>query len=226
MDKFSGALWDSRFNKVVYHESHDESGNARGTMRTSKAAVNDAPLVGVTRKFAEARSRVAFGLSALSAGTPMFFMGEEIVAQKIYKYDNVLQAKEDFAGERAGEGSRMFRFYQDLIRLRKRQSALRSREIDVIHAYNATRIIAFVRRDGMNEFLIVASLNNMPFQDGYNLQTEPARLGSGFWQEVLNSDAAIYGGDNIGNYGTSVRCENGQIQVRLPANAILAFQRL
>ena len=41
-----------------------------GSARTSMVAVNHAPLVGATRDFAEARCRVACGLSMLSAGTP------------------------------------------------------------------------------------------------------------------------------------------------------------
>jgi 1,4-alpha-glucan branching enzyme len=97
-------------NKVAYHESHDEAGNAEGSLRTSRAAVGDAPLWEVTRSVAEARCRVAFGLTLLSAATPMFFMGKEIVAQKLYKYDNVAQSKEDLVGERAGMGAHMFRF--------------------------------------------------------------------------------------------------------------------
>jgi 1,4-alpha-glucan branching enzyme len=166
MAQFSGALWATRFNKVVYHESHDEAGNAGGTMRTSKVAVNNADLWAATRDFAEARCRVAFGLSMLSAGTPMFFMGEEIVAQKIYRHDNVLNAKEDLQGERTGNGARMFRFYQDMIKLRRRHPAVRSHEIDILHAYDPTRVIAFTRRQADNELLVVASLHNHAFLDG------------------------------------------------------------
>jgi 1,4-alpha-glucan branching enzyme len=114
MDWFSGALYGSRFDQVVFHESHDEAGNARGTARTMVTAVNSAPLVGATRIAAEARSRVCLGLSLLSAGTPMFFMGEEIGAQKRYTYDSFLANREDILGERAGNGTALFRFYQDL----------------------------------------------------------------------------------------------------------------
>src|SRR6185436_14449149 len=46
MDRFAGALWGSQFNKIVYHESHDEAGNSRGSMRTIQAAVNGAALLG------------------------------------------------------------------------------------------------------------------------------------------------------------------------------------
>ena len=58
MDAFSGALYDSRSNRVVFHESHDEAGNAGGTARTIAVEVNNAPLAGPTRSWAEARSRV------------------------------------------------------------------------------------------------------------------------------------------------------------------------
>ncbi len=84
----------------------------RATQRAASApwrvAVNDAPLLGSTRAYAEARCRVAAGLSILAAGTPMFFMGEEIVAQKSARYDNISQSKEDFHGERTASGARCF----------------------------------------------------------------------------------------------------------------------
>ncbi len=222
---FAGALWSSQFNKLVYHESHDEAGNAGGTMRTSKVAVNNAVLWGATRAAAEARCRVAFSLSVLSAGTPMFFMGEEIVAQKLYKFDNIMQAKEDLLGERGGDGAKMFRFYQDMLRLSLTHPALRSHAIDIIHAQNDTRVIAFMRRQGANMFLVIASLNNHAFLDGYAVQTAPDRLPSGLWQEVLNSDAALYGGSDIGNFGASIPCDGGRIQMRVPANGVLVLQR-
>ena len=34
MDRFSGALYASQYRRVVFHESHDEAGNAGGTART------------------------------------------------------------------------------------------------------------------------------------------------------------------------------------------------
>jgi len=225
MANFAGALWNSQFSKLVYHESHDEAGNAGGTLRTSKVAVNNALLWGATRDAAEARCRVAFGLSLFSAGTPMFFMGEEIVAQKLYKFDNILQAKEDLIGERSGNGAKMFRFYQDMLRLSQAHPALRSHGIDIIHAQNDTRVIAFTRRQGGNVFLVLASLNNHPFLDGYVVQADPDRLPAGLWQEILNSDAALYGGGDIGNFGAAIPVAGGRIQLRVPANGVLVLQK-
>lgn len=225
LGQFAGRLWASQFGHVVYHESHDEAGNAGGTLRTSKVAVNDAPLLGTTRDYAEARCRVVAGLSLLSAGTPMFFMGEEIVAQKRCKFDNIESSKEDLAGDRAGTGSRMFRYYQDLIRLRGANPAVRSHHLDVVHAWGLTRVIAFTRRQGSNELLVVASLNNHPFEQGYVIESEAGRLPPGGWLETFNSDAGIYGGSNVGNYGAAIPSSNGRIQLRLPANGLLVLQR-
>jgi 1,4-alpha-glucan branching enzyme len=155
----------------------------------------------------------------------MFFMGEEIVAQRSYRFDNVSHSKEDLAGERVGAGARMFRFYQDLIRMRRANRTLRSRQIDIVHASDPNRVIAFTRRDGQSEVLVVASLNNHPFQNGYRIQTDPDRLRAGLWRETFNSDAAIYDGDNVGNLGAAIPADNGQIELVIPANGLLVLQR-
>jgi 1,4-alpha-glucan branching enzyme len=225
LEAFADALWRTQFDKITYHESHDEAGNAGGTARTSRVAVGRAPLWGVTREYAEARCRVAAGLSILSAGTPMFFMGEEVVAQKSYRYDNVDDSKEDLSGERSGAGAAMFRFYQDLIRLRRANAAVRSQHVDIVHVDGQRRVIAFTRRAREAEVLVVASLNNHPFLDGYVLQTDSGRLPSGMWQETFNSDSQLYGGQNVGNFGAAIPAAAGRLQLRLPSNGFVVLQR-
>ena len=155
-----------------------------------------------------------------------FFMGEEIGAQKPYKFDTFINNREDLAGERAGKGAKMFRFYQDAIRFSRRHPAARSHEIDIVHALGTNRVIAFTRSAGSDRLLIVASLRNEPFLDGYVIQTDSARLPDGLWREVFNSDASIYGGKNIGNFGADISAANGRFQTRIPANSFLIFQRL
>jgi len=59
------------------------------------------------------------------------------------------------------------------------------------------------------------------------------RLGvpeSGFWREIINTDAETYGGSNVGNYG-GVRSENvpwmareHSILIHLPPLATVAFK--
>jgi len=226
IEQFADALVASQFNKIVYHESHDEAGNAAGTARTIVTAVNDAPLVGRTRDFAEARSRVAFGLSLLSAGMPMFFMGEEIGARQPYRFNDFLSHREDLFHERAGNGARLFRFYQDLIRFSRRHPATRARAIDVVHSLGPTRVIAFTRAAGNDQLFVLASLRNEPFLDGYIIQTDPSRLSDGLWREVFNSDAAIYGGSNVGNFSADLPAVQGRFQLRVPAAGFVVFQRV
>ncbi len=237
MDYFAGALAKSSDRKVVYHESHDEAGNAEGSRRTIVSAVNEAPLLGETRSFAEARVHFACGMTMLSAGTPMFFMGEEIGAQKLYKYqqrglqnsEDVIKGgffynREDLRGERQNNGQRLFKFYQDLIRFRLNHSGLRSHNIDIIHVHNDNRVIAFKRWDETQEFLVVASLNNSPFADGYAI--ENYRIPDGTWKEMFNSDLQSYGGNNVGNLGANITSNNGYIYVVVPANGFVVLQKV
>jgi 1,4-alpha-glucan branching enzyme len=231
MDKFAGALGWSGHRKVVYHESHDEAGNSYyeegghrvESRRTIVAAANSAPLIGETRRYAEARCHFALGMSILSAGTPMFLMGEEIGAQKPYRYTDFIDNREDLLGDHRTNGQRLLRFYQDLIQLRRNHSGLRSHWINIIYIHNVNRVIAFRRWNLTEDFLIVASLNNHPFQSGYTINN--SQIGGGQWQEIFNSDVSLYGGDNIGNLGANISAINGYIHPIVPANGFVVFKQ-
>jgi 1,4-alpha-glucan branching enzyme len=226
MDYFSGALLATQYNKIVYHENHDEAGNDPGTERTIVTAVNSAPLIGATRTYAEGRSRCVFGLSALSAGTPMFLMGEEIGAAKYFLYNTFASNKEDLIGARTGVGQFLFRFYQDLIALVKAQPAARSTAIDVIYRHNDNRVIAFTRSAPTPQLLVLASLNDAAFSQGYVIGTDSWRLPAGGWQEIFNSDAAVYGGGNVGNGGATLSVNNGQINAVIPAHGFVVLKKV
>jgi len=223
MDWFAGSLYDTQYRRVVFHESHDEAGNASGTARTIVVAVNDAPLIDATRMSAEARARVCFGLSLLSAGTPMFFMGEEIGAQKRYTFDGFLPHREDILGERSGNGQALFRFYQDLISLSRRLGSIRSHNIDILHQSNSNRVIAFKRWNGSEEVIIAASLNNVPFANGYVIEKDVLAIPDVGWKEIFNSDAASYGGQNVGNSGAIIPSSQGRLNLAIPANGFVVF---
>jgi len=85
--------------------------------------------------------------------------------------------------------------------------------------------MAFRRSTGMDEILIVASLNNHPF-DAYVVQTEAGRVPDGPWRELFNSDAALYGGTNFGNFGGDVFAAGGRVQLRIPANGLVVFEKV
>lgn len=226
MDYFAGALLATPDNKVAYHENHDEAGNDPGTERTLVTAVNCAPLIGATRKYAEGRSRFVFGLAALSSGTPMFLMGEEIGAAKYFRYNDFFLNKEDLVGERTGDGQFLFRFYQDLIRFVLAKPAARSRALDVIYRHNENRVIALTRSSPSQQLLVLASLNDAPFDQGYFIATDSGRLPAGGWEEVFNSDAAIYGGDGVGNAGATLQVNDGQIDAVIPAHGFVVLEKV
>lgn len=231
MNAFAGALADSATAKVVYHESHDEAGNSyyeEGgqrvySARTLVVAVNGASLGNAeTRRYAEARARVAAALTLLGPGVPMFFMGEEVGATEPYRYGDFINHRENFPALRQGAGANLFRFYQELIRLRLARPALRSRNIEVLYTHDANRVLAFRRWNDNEDLLVIASFNNRFFVDGYRIDS--ARIGNGPWREIFNSDAAGYGGGNLLNTGAIAR-NGGGFAARLPANSVLVFQR-
>jgi 1,4-alpha-glucan branching enzyme len=215
--------------RVIYHESHDQAGNASyrvGTeqvfsARTIQVAVNG-HLEG-NRRWAEARCRVACGLTLLAPGVPMFFMGEEVAAKEPYRYSDWMDHREDIRDLRRGDGALLFAFYRDVIRLRRHNEALISPDVEIVHVHDQNRVLAFLRRLGDGAFLIVVSLNNAPFADGYQLSH--GSLGDATWIEVLNSDAALYGGQNLCNPEPR-QSGGGQFNARLPANGIACFQRI
>ena len=69
---------------------------------------------------------------------------------------------------------------------------------------------------------MIASLNDAPFPAGYRVQTG-AGLPDGVWREVFNSDASVYGGDNVGNYGATIPSAGGAINLIIPAHGFIVL---
>jgi 1,4-alpha-glucan branching enzyme len=225
MTAFAASLEATVQPTVVYVESHDEAGGAEHSERTIVVAVDGAPLVGATRVAAEARCRFAAGMTMLSAGTPMFLMGEEVGAQKKYTYDHFFEDKEDLVGLREGEGRALFAFYGDVIRLRLSAPALRARRLEVLHVHDANRVLAFRRWDDSGELLVVASLHERHY-DAPDYRIAHGALGDGQWQECFNSNAVIYGGDGVGNGDEPRRAAGGSLGVVVPAMGFVVLERV
>jgi 1,4-alpha-glucan branching enzyme len=231
MSWFAGALANSASGKVVYHESHDEAGNSYyvengqevHSARTIVVAVNGVPLKSETRRYAEARVHFAAGVTLLGPGIPMFFMGEEAGASEPYRYDDFINHRENFPALRQGVSAALFRFYQDLIRLRSTHPAVRSHNIDVVYTHDTNRMLAFRRWDESEELLIIANLNNHPFRSGYTI--ENLRVSGGFWREIFNSDLECYGGNNIGNFRAVIPITSGDISIVIPANGFVVLRK-
>lgn len=223
MTRFGDILAGSNNRYVVYHESHDEAGNAEGSARTIVIAVNYASLSNAaTRRYAEARVHFIASMTLLGSGIPMFFMGEEVGASLPYRYADFLNARENFLALREGVSTGLFRFYADLIHLRLSRPAFRSNNIEILYTHDANRILAFRRWEAGEELLVIASLNNNAFANGYRIQN--SRIADGQWQAVFNSDAQDYGGGGLLNPGP-IASSGGVFSARLPANSVLVFQR-
>lgn len=218
MDYFAGALLATAHQKVAYHESHDEAGNGQGTHRNIVVA-------GTHRFYAEARCRFIAAVTLLSAGTPMFFSGEEVLAAKPFIYGHVLNSREDLAGLQQTSGKAQFACYQALIKLRTGSAALRSRNIAIVYTHNQNRLIVFRRWLQHEEYLVIGCLHNRGFvQNGYRFLSDYFTPGN--WQEVFNSNAALFGGDNAGNQGAVLRAGQGVFTSMVPANSVLVFKKV
>jgi len=89
-------------------------------------------------------------------------------------------------------------------------------------------VLSFVRQtsDGSSQVVVVLNLTPV-FRQGY-------RIGfprDGFWREVLNSDASVYGGGNQGNLGgvtvekLPMHNQGWSAPIALPPLAAVAFKR-
>jgi 1,4-alpha-glucan branching enzyme len=188
-------------------------------------AANWAPLVGETRRYAEARCRFAGSMSMLAAGTPLFLMGDEVGASKPYTYDKFTEEKEDLPGLRATSGAFLFKFYQDVIAFRLGQTPLRSTNVEILATDDSSRVIAFRRWGPTGAFLVVGSLANTPYNQPHYTLSNPALAGTS-WRECFNTDAAVYGGDNVGNYGNTISASGNQLSVIIPANGVVVFEQV
>ena len=96
----------------------------------------------------------------------------------------------------------------------------------MIYWHNDNRVIAFTRSAATQQLLILASLNDNPFGQGYFISTDSWRLPAGGWRETFNSDAAIYGGDNVGNSSATLQVNGGQINAVIPAHGFVVFEKV
>ncbi len=227
MDLFAQTLAASARKTIVYHESHDEAGNSRHSRRTLMVAIAAGPDVpppeGDLRRIAEARCRFVAGMTLLSAGTPMFLMGEEIGAVKDFTFDGFMQNREDLHGQRAGEGRHLFRFYRELTRLRLRHHTFATPNISIILTHNADRLLVFYRWRGPEQYLVVATLSDHGWPDGKEL--ESGAIPSGQWREIFTSDAKWYGGDGVSNT-SELQAREGRLTVKLPPRGFVVLRHI
>jgi 1,4-alpha-glucan branching enzyme len=119
-------------------------------------------------------------------------------------------------------------FTRDLVRLRRRQPALRGEQVNVFHVHNINRVIAFHRwLDGQGrDVVVVASLCESTYPSYQLGFPRPGR-----WVEVFNSDyydtmpnPQVQGnGGSVNAAGPPMHGLSTSAPVVIPANGLLAF---
>jgi 1,4-alpha-glucan branching enzyme len=171
--------------------SHDEIVHGKGSL-LGKMPGDD------WQKFANLRT--LYGYMYTQPGKKLLFMGGEFGQWREWNHDasldwNLLEYPMHFA---------LQRWVEDLNRLYRTEPALHEADahyagfswIDCTDA--SASVLSFVRqtKDAQSMILVVVNFTPVP---RHNYRVGAPR--SGFWNEVLNSDAAHYGGSNQGNLG-------------------------
>lgn len=171
--------------------SHDEVVHGKGSLLARMPG-------DYGQKFANLK--VLLGNQYMQPGKKMIFMGSELAQWREWGHDRALDW--NLLDYPAHEGVQ--RWVRDLNRCYVSEPALHEQDtrpegfewIDCLD--NDNSVISFLRKDCHGDGLILAVFSHTP------LQRNHYRLGvprAGYWEEVLNSDAAWYGGSGLGNLG-------------------------
>ncbi len=147
-----------------------------------------------------ANLRLLFGYQYATPGKPLLFMGSEFAQRQEWNHDDQLQW--DLLKYPPHDGVK--RFVGDLNRLVKEHPALYELDFseagfEWISADDAENsVYSWIRksRDGQDVVVVLMNMTPVP-REGYRVGVPSA----GFYEEILNSDAQIYGGTNVGNIG-------------------------
>jgi 1,4-alpha-glucan branching enzyme len=147
-----------------------------------------------------ANLRACFALMWGHPGKKLLFMGCEIAEIREWNY----QGEIDWGLLHDGAHAGVQRLVGDLNRLYRNENALHRLDAEaagfrwIVGDDSASSVFAFVRkgRDGDADVLVVANLTPAPHH-GYRIGVPHG----GRWTEILNSDADIYGGSNMGSNG-------------------------
>jgi 1,4-alpha-glucan branching enzyme len=150
------------------------------------------------QKFANLRAY--FGFMWTHPGKKLIFMGGEIAQDREWNHDRPL----DWWLLDRPENTGVQAVLRDLNQLYRNHPALHRRDCDgsgfrwVVGADREQSVFAYLRfgDEGDRPVLVVCNLTPVP-RHGYRLGVPQG----GSWREIMNTDAGIYGGSNLGNGG-------------------------
>ncbi|MBU3666338.1 MAG: DUF3459 domain-containing protein [Chthoniobacterales bacterium] len=171
--------------RVIYTESHDETGFLNGKQRLIKNADPADPHSLTARR----KHALAAVVPLVSPGIPFIFMGQELLEDATFNDSNPLDWKR---GELSAGATRL---YRDLIRLRRnldgRSAALKATSVRVTESDNSTGLLAFHRPSSgqpRDDLFVVANFSPDTLKD------VPVYFPrDGEWSVLLNTDDPKYG---------------------------------
>lgn len=170
----------------------------------------------------------------LSPGAKLLFMGGEFAQHAEWSHERSLDWQLlDPASPNAPDHRGILRWVADLNRLYRTQPALTERDHDpsgfawIDPEDSAHSVLTFLRLATDASHTLVVAFNFTPVpRHAYRVEV-PGPPGV-FWEELLNSDAPIYGGSGCGNFGGCLaqgeRDQMAVITVVLPPLAAVIFR--
>ncbi|HEX3485345.1 MAG TPA: 1,4-alpha-glucan branching protein GlgB [Micropepsaceae bacterium] len=174
--------------------------------------------------------RAYFGFMWTHPGKKLLFMGGEIGQGREWSHDGEI----DWDALRDPGHAGLQRLVGDLNRLYTNSPALYASDANpegfrwLVGDDSANSVFAYERRAaGANPIVIVVNMTPTPRHD-YRIGVSHA----GQWREIINTDAALYGGSNLGNAGrvatswVSAHGHEHSLNLVLPplATVVLAFE--
>lgn len=197
--------------------SHDEVVHGKGSLLSKMPGDHD-------RKLANARAYLGFMWG--HPGKKLLFMGQEFGQLAEWAESREL----DWYLREQPSHQQLERLVGDLNRIYRAQAPLWERDGDGTSLSRIggpawdPNIVAFVRRDSHGGTVLVVS----HFADTVRSGVELDLPLPGVWEEILNTDAAIYGGRDDGNLGIVVARDHGdhhhRARVTVPALSTLWFR--
>jgi 1,4-alpha-glucan branching enzyme len=190
-DRLTFSIWYAFAENFVLPLSHDEVVHGKGSL-IGRMPGDD------WQQFANLRS--LFGYMWGHPGKKLLFMGGEFGQRREWAHDEAL---EWWVLDRPEHGG-LQRWVADLNRLYRAEAALHQVDFDQagfewIDCHDAEEsVIAFLRKPRGRGAAILVACNFTPVPRPNYLLGVPR---PGYWREVLNSDAPLYGGSGAGNLG-------------------------
>ncbi|WP_340317665.1 1,4-alpha-glucan branching protein GlgB [Rhizorhabdus argentea] len=193
--------------------SHDEVVHGKGSL-LNKMAGDD------WQKFANLRAYYA--LMWGYPGKKLLFMGQEFAQRAEWSEERALDWQLLDAPAHAG----VSRLVRDLNQVYRDRPALHARDCEpegfrwTVVDDAANSVFAWERHaPGQAPIAVISNMTPVP-RHGYGLRLSRG----GDWHEIINSDAAIYGGGNMGNGGCITASDDGYASITLPPLSTLMIE--